>query len=164
MKDFAKLCKQVHQTAVEKGWWKKPPSTETIICLIHTEISEAFEEYRRYGLNPEKFLFYGIGNSKPEGIAVELADVVIRLMNWCEHDGVELEWVLGYPEIPEFALCMLGLHDICVSLGNGRDHPQTLLHHVIGVCGVFNIPLEQAIREKMAYDETRPFKHGGLEC
>lgn len=91
------------------------------IALMHTELSEAFEEYRK-GCHPTKVYFdqddphayprkdspdYGI--VKPEGIPIELADCLIRILDFC---------------------------------------------------GAFQIDIEEAVKLKMKYNSTRPYKHG----
>ena len=38
------LAKEVHENAVNHGWWEKPPSLPEALCLIHGELSEALEE------------------------------------------------------------------------------------------------------------------------
>jgi len=35
---------------------------------------------------------------------------------------------------------------------------------VLDLCGHYGIDLEKAISEKMAYNKTRPFRHGGKKC
>jgi NTP pyrophosphatase (non-canonical NTP hydrolase) len=80
----------VHATAKEKGWWDKPRTTGEAFCLMHSEISEALEELRAgRGLAEVYFV-----DGKPEGIPVELADVVIRVMDFCEHEGIDLATVI----------------------------------------------------------------------
>lgn len=183
MKDFAELMKTVHATAVEKGWWENPPSTETIICLIHTEISEAFEEFRKWGLDPKRFIYHStsgmVGSKtysrKPEGIAVELADVVIRLMDWCEAEGVELRWhnsrsiQARVSEYADFAKTINTLHyflsDRMVYGGKPSKRAcQCVVDWVIALAKHFAIPLEDAVRAKIEYNKTRDHKHGGKRC
>ena len=41
------MVKDVHETAVQHGWWDKPPEFGTLIALCHSELSEALEELRR---------------------------------------------------------------------------------------------------------------------
>lgn len=89
-----------HRMAVEKGWWdlQEDPSIDYVetrkrqrslaeqIALMHSELSEALEEVRQQ--NPRPFYLKG---DKPEGWAVELADVVIRIMDTCGKYGQDLQ-------------------------------------------------------------------------
>lgn len=52
-----------------------------------TELSEAYEEWRNgHVLNEVR-----VENGKPEGIPIELADVFIRIFDFCGHFGIDLE-------------------------------------------------------------------------
>lgn len=128
---FRKLQREIHETAVEKGWYDpayggagsdpayggarpgSPPSRNfgELIALVHSELSESLEAYRNG--NPAHHTIehgpHGNGG-KPEGWGVELADVVIRVLDMCEY---------------------------------------------------MNVDLEALIRIKMAYNKTRPYRHGG---
>lgn len=105
------LIQESHNTAIEKGWWNiKPERTfGDCIALAHSELSEALEEYRNGHAFNEIYMADGPG-SKPEGIAVEIADLFIRLFDTCAR---------------------------------------------------FGIPLETALSMKLAYNKTRPERHGG---
>ena len=70
------LVAQAHATAVEKGWWDKPRSTLECIALMHCELSEAVEAYRK---------------GDEEHVVEELADVLIRVFDLCGHRGWNLE-------------------------------------------------------------------------
>lgn len=111
------LTKEIHDTAVEKGWWDAGDRNfGEVIALIHSELSEALEDYRNgYDINCIRHKSVGSSFSsgplvvKPEGIPIELADVIIRILDFC------------------------GRHDIDIS---------------------------DAIRKKVDYNKTRPYKHG----
>lgn len=49
--------------------------------------AEAVEEYRK-GRDPREIYYNG---EKPEGIPIELADAVIRILDYCEFAGIDLE-------------------------------------------------------------------------
>jgi len=80
----------VHALAVAKGWWQEPRNTAEIIALCHSELSEALEELRE----PTPRVFEIADNGKPEGWAVELADCIIRILDFCEAHGIDLEHIL----------------------------------------------------------------------
>lgn len=85
----------IHEYAKAKGWWNPnfPRSFGDICALFHTEISEAYEEHRA-GKAVTEVYESTAELGKPEGIPVEIADLVIRVLDWCEHEGVDLQTVL----------------------------------------------------------------------
>ena len=86
MKSIAEWCKEIHQVAVEHGWWSTDREFPEIAALIHSEVSEALEDYR-LGLTYSRYSPSG----KPVGMDFELADIVIRVMDYCGADGIDLE-------------------------------------------------------------------------
>ena len=104
------LVKRAHDNSVKHEKKKKDRNFGEVIALMHSELSEAFEEYRKgKGINES---YYEDGK-KLCGIPSELADVIIRIFDFC----------------------------------GGND-----------------IDLEKIILEKMEYNESRPYKHGGKKC
>ncbi len=120
------MATAIYRWAKTKGWWDKPREKGTMIALMHSELSEALEEirdnrppiyktkpgYPGWRLMPTDPEFEKT-KVKPEGEAIELADLVIRVLDYCAHYGIDL----------------------------GR-----------------------AIHLKMAYNEQRPYRHGGKTC
>jgi NTP pyrophosphatase (non-canonical NTP hydrolase) len=91
------LCEKVHKIAIAKGWWDEiivhrhpyviPRSIGDQFANFHAEISEAWEEYRG-GHSMDEIYFNG---DKPEGVPIELADLLIRVFDTCAEYKIDLE-------------------------------------------------------------------------
>lgn len=91
MMTISELRDMCYENAVAKGWWENPDKNvgESFMLMV-TELSEAYEEYRE-GMTVDTIYFK---DGKPEGIPVELADVIIRIMDFCGHNGIDIEQVI----------------------------------------------------------------------
>ena len=94
--DIRDLIDRCHDNAVAKGWWPetRDATTQDIaekLLMIHSEVSEATEELRI-----GKLIMYANEDKpdKPEGLEVELADVVIRVFDLVGRLDLDLESAL----------------------------------------------------------------------
>lgn len=88
---FNDMQARVYLTAANHGWWDGVPrgecNTGEKIALMHSELSEALEAARK-GLPADKHCpMYG-------NLEVELADVVIRIMDYAQHMGLDVAGAL----------------------------------------------------------------------
>lgn len=112
------LAKEIHENAVKHGWWDEPRSFGDIIALCHSELSEALEAHRDNkppmyyhcildGVSDEdECADYdgdcyfrsgetGCEKAKPDGTAVELADCIIRILDYCGHENIDIEKIIN---------------------------------------------------------------------
>jgi len=85
---IADWCTAVHSLAKTKGWYDRPKSPLEVHAMVHSEVSEATDQVAR-----NQPPMYDNGG-KPEGEAVELADAVLRIMDYFEYRGWDLERTL----------------------------------------------------------------------
>ena len=93
---ITEMAKEAHQTAVEHGWWETDRNFLELVALMHCELSEAAEAYRK--------------QEGEDHIVEEFSDVLIRIFDLCGRRGWDLEG---------------------------------------------------AVLKKMAFNKTRPYRHGG---
>lgn len=174
MINLNEFAKEVHENAVKHGWWETKRSFGEVIALIHSELSEALEEYRNGHAPTETYYSEG---GKPEGIPSELADVVIRVLDWCgfkkwEYTGKEYSAIVKEAQdafdsgeatkTPSFGKFIADLHeDVSSVYRNTAWALNDLIEDVFAMCAIYNIDLESALLEKHEYNKTRPYKHGG---
>ena len=84
MNDINYIAELIHKNAVAHGWWENDRELPEIIALCHSELSEALEAYR----NNEPMIWDN--NGKPDGIAVEMVDCVIRIFDYLEYKGIDI--------------------------------------------------------------------------
>ena len=97
------LAKKVHYNAVSKGFFENEKNIGEMLCLIHSEVSEALEADRK-GLYANVKCFEAFSDfDRPSHDAFsfesniknsfedELADIMIRVMDLAAFKGIDLE-------------------------------------------------------------------------
>lgn len=133
-----KFAQEVHQNAVAHGWWDDPRTFGEIISLCHSELSEALEELRagrgmvwyactegtpEHPCNPKDIYDCEMSgqeascayrSAKPEGIAVELADCIIRVLDYWR-----LHRTMAPAPLPGVFVLVSGLWELCLCPSDG---------------------------------------------
>ena len=184
LNDFAK---EVHENAVAHGWWETDRSFAECICLIHSEWSEALEEARagRPMVWHETY-FDSDGKpvtvaAKPEGIAVEMMDGVIRILDLLGENKqkITLATVALINELVESTKdvyrdeplieILAYLHYITAEAGYAMNHDnkadslwqlERCVYYAIWWVSQQGLDPEKILLEKHKYNTTRPYKHG----
>lgn len=184
------LAKEAHGISKDHGFWENPPSVERSVNLMHSEVSELLEDLRDgKAITLFEFLPPAEGQTlgKPVGPVSELADVVIRLLDFAGGHGLSLH---GNVDLSTFAKnadvdgwisdmhksltrIVAEHHDFPVSLDLARVpamreawRARMAMPVFTAICVVFacteahGIDLFDAIRVKMTFNKSRPRKHG----
>jgi NTP pyrophosphatase (non-canonical NTP hydrolase) len=89
--------KEVHQGARKRGWYDGELGKKTelrmtsLLCLIHSEVSEALEDLRKGSMELDMMPTRDPAVYKPVGFPSELADIVIRVLDMAEWLGIDME-------------------------------------------------------------------------
>lgn len=97
--DIKTIQKEIHEIAQKKGWYAEPTlEFGEFIALCHSELSEALEYFRNSrAIGEVRFVETEVfGKTKPSGIPIELADCIIRILDFCEFVGIDMEAAIKY--------------------------------------------------------------------
>ena len=172
------LQREAHAIAKDHGWWYTERTFGDCIALVHSELSEALEAYRLHGLKDWRSHTYDDGfvdehphGEKPEGVASELSDVVIRVADMAEWYGVKLSFTGLGPivDLVTFSEWITQAHYhvalACRKYWDGEQHWHEDLEYALNLvqqmAAHYGIDLDAAIGAKMEYNKTRPYRHGG---
>lgn len=79
----------IHQNARQHGWWEEERPFAEVVALCHSELSEALEEARA-----GKPMYYESKDGKPEGVATEMIDCMIRILDWCGKNKIDVDEIM----------------------------------------------------------------------
>ena len=177
MKDLSNLAEEIRQINVANGWkvfleresdineYKVP----AIVCLIHSEISEAFEEYVER--QADKFMF-------------ELSDVAIRILDFVGgYENNEFDALADEAVAPDYGWqvslsdVLLDMHHRCTAVleayrKQGRDEilaraadlyvaVEVLALRIVNETDVAYDNLYGFMLAKMQQNRERGYRHGG---
>jgi NTP pyrophosphatase (non-canonical NTP hydrolase) len=154
--DWNELAHQIHADNVAKGFWDDDRTYSMTIALIHSEVTELLEAFRK-GNPPSAKIDCSLAEE-------ELADIVIRLLDaapvygW-EFNGLDLQ-------LPLLSLgsAICNLHLLLSKMFEEEKLSNYYAKHLLEDCLNFaksnEWDLIQAIELKLAYNRTRPIKHG----
>lgn len=165
---LTELQKEIYSINKANGWHDKVPSKLEQHALFHTEITEAYNE-----LIVGRLETWYQEDGKPEGFYTELADVVIRILDYFSLDNLTYSSEQPLLEIVpdnEIGMILFAHETISLATEYVRTNKQTYemieLTKLIYTIQVYlalrhQEHLSYHIKEKIAYNKTRGHRHGG---
>ena len=94
--DIAEWQQAVWQVSEDHGWHEDGETSNVAVklALIHEEVSEALAEYRDTKDGEVLRDVYFDDNGKPCGFGIELADVIIRVLDLAEMLGMNMDTMI----------------------------------------------------------------------
>lgn len=185
---ISELIQAAHADAKAKGLWDEERNTGELLMLIVSECGEALEAHRsgkRADLQSYSVLrsFQGIGEASgtmeetfqeyiKDTFEDELADIVIRIADLCGREAIALEqepnpWTMEYFRPKNIGeLLLLTCADITdlYRMKNNEAVKQSSIQRAFGmpflIAKLEGVDLWRHIELKLAYNRTRPRKHG----
>lgn len=184
------LIETAHTDAKAKGWWDEPRNTGELLMLIVSECGKALEAHRKgrqadlkrfdgmfvpQGFSPldedppmfredPRFFVWHIKDTFED----ELADIVIRIVDLCGHFKMDFEDWIPQASAADPSL-NIGEWLLQATKRISRfDEAGTMRYELVRqtvsvifmIACAHNIDLWRHIKLKLAYNRTRPHKHG----
>lgn len=159
---FSLVAKDIHDTAVEKGWWpEEGRNFGEVIANIHSEATEAWKEWvHGRGL---AVTYYTIDMDKlpvnpRDHVLDQLAAKWARFQRYLKSDSSEFIHKPDQPSREEVrALVSAGIlepHGIPTELAD-------IIIRCLDMMAAGGLDVDDVIEEKMLYNLTRAHRHGG---
>lgn len=174
-RNINELAAAIHEAAVAKGFWDVEDSEKKHLAKMISELGEVVQADRAG-------VMYEIerDGGKPEGVVAELADFAMMALDWLEvrstlNHGNECMSYLGELDKPMYApLRDYPVYELVIMFSRNWKHfyrkntrnPEAIaaMYEMISIICLWlkarGYDLWELIREKMAYNESRPKLHG----
>lgn len=174
-----KLRDKAYQCAIAHGWHEENLSDEHFLCLVISELMEAveadrkgmhanranFEYYMKQRKRDDGEFMYAFKQDIKDSVEDELADACIRMLDLAGLRGYDLDsFDYEGSDTEDYSDMTFteSMFRICVYVTDNfyRDEPFILLNEIFAFCRDRNIDIFWHIKQKMKYNELRPYKHG----
>lgn len=183
------MFKEIRANNVVLGWQPHDLELGEVMALLHTEVAEMTDAYRRWGFEDgTRYTVFGddssiIGavNPKPEGVGSEMADVLIRLIDNVDMLPVGFEYLVsghgrfGFSD--RFGTVCNTLHTLIAKLSMALDSYEScplpdelpligrcfrdVYQYLIQAAEHFGIDIRFEYARKLEFNRTRAYRHGG---
>lgn len=174
-----KLRDKAYQCAVAHGWHDENLSDEHFLCLVISELMEAveadrkgmhanradFEYYMKQRKRDDGEFMYAFKHDIKDSVEDELSDACIRLLDLAGLRGYDLDsFDYEGSDTEDYSDMSFteSMFKICVYITDNfyRDESFIFLNEIFAFCRDRNIDIFWHIKQKMKYNELRPYKHG----
>lgn len=178
-KKLNELKDRAYKNAVAHGWHEEDLSNEHFLCLVISELMEAveadrsekhtnrdiFEYYMKQRRRDDEEFMYAFKHDIKDSVEDELADACIRMLDLAGLRGYDLDsFDYEGSDTEDYSDMTFteSMFRICVYVTDNfyRDEPFILLNEIFAFCRDRNIDIFWHIKQKMKYNELRPYKHG----
>lgn len=149
--DFKDLQKMAYNVCDSTGWHDNPFNFEARIDNIHSEAREAFDAYRKHGQDMRK-TWYSVTRRHQDFPQV-------------------METTILESDSPEVLYKTREAYNF-VNTGKFPDRPAKpegvpseladIIIWIMDACELMDVDLEEAIIQKLNYNRSRDYRHGGL--
>jgi hypothetical protein len=173
------LRDKAYQCAVAHGWHDENLSDEHFLCLVISELMEAveadrkgmhanranFEYYMKQRKRDDGEFMYAFKQDIKDSVEDELADACIRMLDLAGLRGYDLDsFDYEGSDTEDYSDMTFteSMFRICVYVTDNfyKDELYILLNEIFAFCRDRNIDIFWHIKQKMKYNELRPYKHG----